>query len=262
MQLFYDTIKGMILENLSTLNPTTLTFISVIAVSLLSLVGIIFLFFSPVKIARVNIYLVSLAAGSLLGNSIFHLFPESVEKFGSFDKAGIFLLFGILLFFVMEKILNWRHEHHPDHIHPVGKMSLIADGVHNFFDGILIASAYLVNPTLGISTTLAVMFHEIPQELGEFGVLLNAKYTKKRALLLNFISALTAVIGAALAISIQNNIESFSGYAIAILSGAFIYIAVADLLPELHHQPKQKISRSVFELGAIIFGITIMFFIR
>src|SRR3989338_10940054 len=173
------------------------TIISVLIVSALSLIGVISLVLSGDKINRIIMFLVSLSAGVLLGDSFLHLIPEAVEKNYS-PNIWLWLLMGILIFFILEKIIHWRHCHIPSstfHHHAVGKMNLIGDGLHNFLDGILIAGSYLVSLPLGIATTIAVAFHEIPQEIGDFGILVHGGFSKNKALLANFLTAITALIG-------------------------------------------------------------------
>lgn len=238
------------------LNPIAWSLLSVLIVSVISLIGIVFIFFSETKISKANYFFVSLAAGSLLGNSFFHLFPEALEVIGNYNETVLILLSGIITFFILEKILEWRHEHYVEHIHPVGYMNIVADGVHNLIDGILITTSFLVSVPIGISTTLAVILHEIPQELGEFGVLLHAGFSKKKALLLNFLSAMAAFIGVGIAVSLNSYIDKFSALTLPFIAGSFIYIAIADLIPSLHKDPQPK--KSFIELFGIILGIIFM----
>lgn len=237
-------------------------FSSVLIVSVISLIGIFFLSFSDKFIKKITIFLVSLSAGTLIGGSFFHLIPESIEEAGhghNGEMVWIALVVGLLAFFVLEKIIHWRHCHiHAcdEHPHHLGKMNLIGDCLHNFFDGIIIAGSFLVSVPLGITTTIAVIAHEIPQEIADFGVLIYSGYSKKKAMLLNFLTALTAVLGAVFAIILGSSIDSFSTLIIPFTAGGFIYIATADLIPELKKEVGAK--KSLYQFLTIVLGILIM----
>jgi zinc and cadmium transporter len=169
------------------------------------------------------------------------------------------VLAGIFAFFVLEKFLRWRHQHNGQQapgIDPVGPMNLIADGLHNFIDGVAIGASYLVNPAVGVATTLAVLLHEVPQEIGDFGILIHAGFTKSRALFFNFLSACSAVLGAL--IVLIPGIEQ-ADLAVGILpftAGMFIYIAGSDLMPDL--QKEQAPAKSLLQLIAMAGGVGLM----
>ncbi|MEK6861534.1 MAG: ZIP family metal transporter, partial [Nanoarchaeota archaeon] len=166
---------------------------------------------------------------------------------------------GIILSFLIEKVIHWRHCHIPtskEHPHPFAYINLIGDSVHNFIDGLIIAASYLASIPVGIATTIAVLLHEIPQEIGDFGVLLHGGFTKKKALFFNFITALTAVLGAVVALIISQSIEQLTLFLIPLAAGGFIYIAGSDLIPELHKEV--KLSKSIFQIISFILGILIM----
>ncbi|MBU4257004.1 ZIP family metal transporter [Patescibacteria group bacterium] len=239
------------------------TFASVIIVSLLSLVGVLSLTFSGEKLKKITMFLVSLSAGTLLGGALLHLLPEAVEEHNGDFKIWLWLLAGIIIFFVLEKIIHWRHCHIPtseEHPHPLGAMNLIGDGLHNFIDGMIIAGSFLISAQLGFATTIAVIAHEIPQEIGDFGVLIHAGYKRGKALLFNFLTGLTAVIGAAITLLIGTRFENFSAYIIPFTAGGFIYIATADLIPEL--KKDTQLSKSFGQLAAILLGIGIMLIMK
>ncbi len=238
--------------------------ISVFAVSLVSLVGVLALALSRDFLQKILSSLVSFAAGALLGDVFIHLLPEIVEE-SNFDwKTSVFILLGILMFFILEKFIRWRHCHecYPEknlsHIHPqpFAYTNLIGDGLHNLIDGMIIAGSYLVSLPLGIATTLAVLFHEIPQEIGDFGILIKAGFSRLKALLFNLFSGLVAVIGAILTLIIGSQVESFVLFIIPLTIGGFIYIACADLIPELHKEPRLK--KSLWQLMFFIIGIGAM----
>lgn len=235
------------------------TILSVFIISLVSLVGIFTLSINIEKIKNVLLFLVSFAAGALLGDAFLHLIPEAFGENISFLKISLFILLGMIIFFILEKILFWRHCHIPtseEHPHPVGMMNLIGDGFHNFIDGVIIAGSFLVSPALGLATSLAVLLHEIPQEIGDFGILLHAGYTRKKALFFNFLSALMAVLGAMLMLMIGSKIENTAQFIVPFTIGGFIYIATADLIPEL--KKETALLKSLGQLLAILLGIGIM----
>ncbi len=235
------------------------TIISVLLVSLISLIGIITLFFKKLTTKNVILFMVSFAAGALLGDTFIHLLPEAVEEFGFELNLSLYILLGILIFFILEKFIHWRHCHHPtseEHPHPLAFMNLIGDGLHNFVDGMIIAGSYLVSVPLGIATTIAVVLHEIPQEIGDFGILLHAGLSKAKALSFNFLSAIVAIIGAILTLIIGSSIENFSLFLIPFTAGGFIYIASADLIPEMHKQTKPLLS--FMQLVGFVSGIVVM----
>ncbi len=203
--------------------------------------------------------MVSLAVGSLFGDAFIHLLPEAFEKSRTKLEASLYVLAGIFAFFILEKFLLWRHEHvlESDHpIHPVGYMNLLADGAHNFIDGMIIGASYLVSLPVGIATTTAVVFHEIPHELGNFFVLLYAGFTKTKALFFNFLSAAFAVLGVILSLLVGSNVENFSAIMLPLAAGGFIYIAGSDLVPELNKEP--KLGKSLVQMLAIGTGVGLM----
>jgi zinc and cadmium transporter len=233
--------------------------ISVFIVSLISFVGIITLTMKKSILDKALLFLISVSAGALLGGAFIHLIPESFENFTSSLVVSLLILGGILLFFILEKLIHWRHCHVPTsshHPHHLALMNLIGDGLHNFIDGLIIGASYLINIPLGITTTLAVVLHEIPQEIGDFGVLLYSGFSKSKALIFNFLSALVAVLGTVIALVIGVRAESFSILLLPIAAGGFIYIASADIMPELHKTCEP--SKSLFHLIGLIIGIALM----
>ena len=227
--------------------------------SLLSLVGIAFISISEQRLKRIIFVMVSLAVGSLFGDAFIHLLPQSFEKFPAKVEASLWVLAGIFLFFVLEKFLRWRHQHtlEANHsIHPVGYMNLLADGVHNLIDGMIIGASYLISLPVGIATTIAVIFHEIPHELGNFFILLYAGFTKIKALLFNFLTGLFAILGTLVALLVGSRVEDFSAVMLPLAAGGFIYIAGSDLVPELNKE--SDLSKSVIQLIAIAVGVGLM----
>ncbi len=198
---------------------------------------------------------ISLAVGALLGDAFIHLIPEALESASSPALISVLIIAGILIFFIIEKFLHWHH-HGEDHVHPVGKLILFSDGIHNLIDGVIIGVSFLVSIPLGIATTIAVILHEIPQEIGDFTVLLHSGYSRRRALWLNFFSALTAVAGVIIAFILGQAGEGLVMWVLPIAAGGFIYIAVADLIPELHKT--KEVNHSVFQIIAVILGVLAM----
>lgn len=241
------------------MNPWLYSLISVFFVSLLSFVGVLFLAVKEEKLKKILLFLVSFAAGGLLGGAFLHLLPEAVEEIGFNLEVSLAVLAGLLSFFVLEKFICWRHCHIPtskEHPHPVALMNLIGDGLHNFTDGMVIAASFLTNIPLGIATSLAVIFHEIPQEIGDFGVLIHGGFTRKKALLFNFLSALTAVVGAILTLFLGIRFIDFVRLLIPFTAGGFIYIAGSDLIPELHKET--NLAKSLVQMLGLILGIGVM----
>ncbi|HLD98032.1 MAG TPA: ZIP family metal transporter [Candidatus Nanoarchaeia archaeon] len=236
------------------------TIISILVVSLISLVGISLLSLKAAKLEKIIVYMISFSAGALLGDAFIHLIPEAVEENGFSIFVSISILSGIAFSFVAEKIIHWRHCHHPttsSHPHHLTKMNLVGEGVHNFIDGIIIATSYLISIPVGIATTIAVILHEIPQEISDFGVLVYGGYTRTKALLANFLISLTALLGAVITILIGTRTENILIFLIPFAAGNFIYIAGSDLIPELHKETKLKVSLA--QLILFILGISVMF---
>ncbi len=235
------------------------TLASVLAVSLISFIGVLTLSINEKRLHRILLYLVSFSAGALLGDVFIHLIPELIEENAFTLKTSFLILGGIVMFFTIEKIVHWNHCHIPQtktHTHPFAIVNLVGDGVHNFIDGLIIGASYLVSVPVGLATTVAVIFHEIPQEIGDFGVLLHGGFSKSKALLFNFLSAITSILGGIFALLLSSKIPAVSETIIPIAIGGFIYIAGADLIPELHKNFETK--KSIFELIAFIAGIMIM----
>ena len=233
---------------------------SVVFVSLLSLIGIVFISISERRLKQIIFVMVSVAVGSLFGDAFIHLLPQTFKRFDGDVKASLYVLGGIFLFFVLEKFLLWRHQHTVESsspIHPVGYMNLVADAVHNLIDGMIIGASYLISLPVGLATTMAVIFHEIPHELGNFFVLLYAGFTRSRALFFNFISACFAILGTIISLLIESKIETFSVVMLPLAAGGFIYIAGSDLVPELNKE--SDLLKSVVQMIAIALGVGLMF---
>ncbi|MBI5061503.1 MAG: ZIP family metal transporter [Candidatus Aenigmarchaeota archaeon] len=232
--------------------------LSVIVVSLLSFVGVLALAIKK-NLNKILRILVGFAAGSMAGASFLVLLPEAI-KTGSSQSVFLFMLLGIIAFFILENFLHWYHCHKGNcKVHRFTYLNLVGDGLHNFLDGMVIAASYLVSLPIGIVTTIAVIAHEIPQELGDFGVLIYGGLSKKKALFYNFLSALTAVVGALFVYIFKFGITNYYALLIAFAAGNFIYIATADLIPELHKET--KIKKSVIQLILFLFGVFMIWFV-
>jgi len=248
------------------MNYWAYSLISVFIVSAISFVGIWTFAMKAVSLRRIILYLVSFSAGGLLGDAFIHLLPEAAQAGGSPLSTSLMVLFGIVLSFVIEKII-WRHchlhqcsaKHHHGRPQPFAYLNLIGDGVHNFIDGLIIGGSYIVSTPLGITTTLAVIWHEIPQEIGDFGVLIHGGFRPWQALFYNFLSGLTAVLGTIVAL-LLNQTETARLILVPFAAGNFIYIACTDLLPELHKNI--DIAQSALQVLSLLFGVGTMVVLR
>ena len=241
--------------------PFYLPLLSVLAVSLISLVGVFALSIREDLIKKYIFLFIALAVGALLGDAFIHLIPEGFEQISNPTTFSLLIISGILIFFIVEKYLHWHHHYEStdlDHaVHPLGKMILFSDGVHNFIDGLVIGSSYLVSTELGIATTIAVILHEIPQEVGDFAVLIHSGFSRVKALWINFISALTSVLGVIAVMIIGARSETIATWLIPFAAGGFIYIALSDLTPELHKESDKNL-RNLLQIIMIAVGVGAM----
>jgi len=231
----------------------------VILISLASLIGLSTLSLSERRLKKIVLYLVSFSAGSLFGDAFFHLLPEASSKSGFTLSVSLSLIGGIAFSFIVEKVIHWRHCHLPitrHHIHPLALMNLFGDAVHNFIDGMIIAASFLASVPIGIATAVAVFFHEVPQEIGDFGVLMHGGFSRMKALSYNFVTALTALVGAAVAFVLSGYIDNLNHFILPFAAGTFIYIAGSDLIPELHREVEAH--KSLLQFFAFAAGVGIM----
>ncbi|MCK9430669.1 MAG: ZIP family metal transporter [Candidatus Omnitrophica bacterium] len=230
---------------------------STILVSLISLVGIFTLSIKGNLLHKILFCLIGFSAGALIGGAFLHILPECLENNNS-NAVFSYLILGIIIFFLMERYLHWRHCHEEEGctIHAFTYLNLVGDGFHNFIDGMVIAASFIVSLKLGLVTTLAIVLHEIPQELGDFAVLVYGGFTKKKALLFNFASALMAVLGAVIGYFVTDLVKNFASFILPFTAGGFIYIATSDLIPELHKENDLKRSTAAFL--AFLLGIIFM----
>ncbi|MEM7826967.1 MAG: ZIP family metal transporter [Candidatus Aenigmatarchaeota archaeon] len=229
-------------------------------VSLISFVGIITILLKERLMEKILFFLIAFSAGALIGGAFLHLIPEAVERFTGYD-VFLYTLIGFILFLLVEKVLQWRHCHNGKcTIHTFGYMNLFGDLIHNFIDGLIIAASFVISIPLGVAVTLAVALHEIPQELGDFGVLVYSGFKKWDALLMNFMTALTAVIGGIIGYYLSGYIEFSIVFLIPFAGGGFLYIAASDLIPIIRE--KSNFQQFLVSLGIFTVGILIMYFLR
>jgi zinc and cadmium transporter len=225
------------------------------------------------RLERALFLLVSFAVGAMLGGALLHLLPEAYERLGSGPRTGALALAGMLGFFVLEKFLHWRHQHgvpgsgdtvgdHDGHDHPRGSpfatLNLAGTVAHNLIDGAIVAAAYLASIPTGLVTTMAVILHEIPQEIGNFGVLVYGGYTPRRALMFNFLAGLVGLVGAGIALLVGQRVEGFADALLPLTAGAFLYIAGSDLIPELNLRHSYPASKSIGQLVMMALGVAVM----
>lgn len=239
------------------IESTVLAYILIFTIigSVFSLVGGVFLLWKPKLTEKISHLLISFAAGTLLGTAFFDLMPEAITD-SQPSTVLLFTLFGFLLFFVMERFIHWTH-HHPhdekDWSKPTVALIMFGDSIHNFIDGVAIAATFLVSIPLGIVTSLAVGAHEIPQEVGDFAIMLKRGIKPKKVLLFNFSTTLTAIVGALLMFVFRENLQNYLPIFLSITAGFFIYISAANLIPEIHE--KNRSGFALFETSFLISGI-------
>lgn len=227
--------------------------------SVISLIGGVILIFKKELTLKISHLLISFAAGTLLGTAFFDLLPEAQEEAG---ETNIFLwtLIGILFFFLLERFIHWFHYHSENmggkDIEPTIPLIILGDSLHNFIDGVVIAATFLVSIPLGIITTLAVAAHEIPQEIGDFAILLHKGLARKKVLLVNILSAFTAIVGAVLMFFLKDLVTGVLPVVLSLTAGFFIYIASSDLIPEIHHEKRKWFA--LYEIGLLFLGVIVV----
>lgn len=242
------------------MNILLLILLSTFLITLCVWIAVLFMFFQKKVLDKITLFLMSLSAGTLMGGAFLHLLPEASEKV-EINLLFILFLLSFVCFFLIEKLLHWRHCHKAVcPIHTFGYMNLFGDSIHNFIDGLIIASTFMINPVLGFSTTLAIAMHEIPQEIGDYGVLIYAGFKRKNALLVNYLVALTVVIGGIVGYFSFLYIEGIIPYILPFAAGGFVYIASSDLIPEIRNE--KSIKKSMLSMLVFIIGIMFMYFIK
>ncbi|MFA6097535.1 MAG: ZIP family metal transporter [Candidatus Paceibacterota bacterium] len=243
------------------MNEPIYAIIAVSAVSVISLIGIFTLFVNDKTLNSIIPTMVSFAAGSLLGAAFFDVLPEAVETGGT----GVFsyVLIGMLIFFVLERYIHWHHCHDDEcekHYHPETYLNIIGDVFHNFIDGALIAAAFFSGIEIGIITTIAIMAHEIPQEIGEYAILIHGGMKRRKAIFFNFVSSLTAILGVLATFIFASSIKGSIPFILAIAGGGFVYIATADLIPEIHKE--RKSAKMIVQSLALFFGVLVIALVK
>jgi len=225
--------------------------------------------FSKLKMVNYADYFVSFAVGTLLGAAFLEIIPHAYELSRDLHQISLIVLVGILVFFILEKLLVWRHCHgsHCENHSPVvnhdvkkGSILIIGDCFHNFIDGILIASAFIVDINLGLITALAIIVHEIPQEISNFSILINSGYSLSRTLLMNVITGFAMIIGAILAYFVLNDLEFLIPIILSFAASSMIYVAISDLIPSLHK--KVEIKQTFQQTFSIFLGVLIIYFLH
>ncbi len=227
--------------------------LATLLVSFSSLSGVLFLSVRPERVTKISAWLVAFASGTLIGGAFFHLIPESLRLGGATFPL---LVVGILSFFALEKFLCWQHCHEARcEVHNFTYLNLVGDSIHNFIDGLIVAGAFLASVEVGVVTTAVVLFHEVPQEIGEFGVLTYGGFSTGKAVLVNGLTGLAAVIGGMLGYLFSIHVKALQPLLLPFAAGAFAYVALADLIPELHRRRKPGESLTQFclmILGAVL----------
>ncbi|MCK5332747.1 ZIP family metal transporter [Candidatus Parcubacteria bacterium] len=231
--------------------------VAVFAVSAISLIGIFTISVKKEILNKLIPLLVAFATGSLLGAAFFNILPEAIEEAGG--GVMIYVLVGIMIFFILESYINWHHCHNEScqtHYQPVTYLNLIGDAFHNFIDGTLIAAAFLISIPTGFMTAFAIAMHEIPQEIGDFAILIHGGFSHKKALIFNFLSSITSFLGVLAIFLFAKKIEGLVPIILAIAGGGFIYIATADLIPEIHKEKNKKVI--VIQSLTLLLGVFII----
>ena len=240
--------------------------ISTFLISLIAFVGAVLLFLKEELLNKILLILVSFSAGALIGGAFLHLIPEAIKEVGVEDdsllKIFLYLIFGFCIFFILEQFIKWHHHHSTQHpeILTFSYLILISDGLHNFIDGLIIAGSFMVSFSMGLATSLAVVLHEIPQEIGDFAVLIYGGFKKSKALLLNFLSAVFAILGGVIGFFLFRKIEEGILFLLAFTAGSFIYIAASDLIPQIKEEWNFK--KSLIHFFVFLLGIVLMLLIK
>jgi zinc and cadmium transporter len=241
--------------------------LAVAVVSLLSLIGVFAISLKEATLDKILFVLLSFSAGSILGAAYLDLLPEAIEFLGEeqLSTVVLYITLGFLSFFFLERFLYWYHGHVHGYESEVEEkitvkkfvyLNVIGDGVHNLIDGMIIAASFFIAIPVGLATTVAVIFHELPQEIGDFGVLVYGGFTRHKALLFNFLSALTAVVGVLISTYLRARIVNFVGFLIALATGGFIYLAASELIPEI--QKEENVGKSMIQFVLFILGIVLI----
>jgi zinc and cadmium transporter len=237
--------------------------LSTILISFISFIGVLTLFLKERFLNKILLVLVAFSAGALIGGAFLHLIPEAIAEVESKEilKIFLFLILGFSTFYILEHFIYWHHHHslsHPE-IHPFSYLILISDAIHNFIDGVIIAASFLISLPTGLAVSLAIALHEIPQELGDFGILIYGGFKKARALLVNFLTAFTAILGGVAGFFLYEIIGKSVVFLLPFAAGTFLYIGASDLIPEIKNKFSTK--KSLIHFFIFLLGILIMWII-
>jgi zinc and cadmium transporter len=226
---------------------------------MISLVGVFTLSLNKDVLGKLLIYLVSFSVGGLFGDSFFQLLPEAFKRIGSTNKIAFLIITGIVVFFILEKFINWSTNHgvNKPRVKPFVNIIFFGDLFHNFIDGIVLGATFAVSIEIGIATTIAVIMHEIPHEIGDFSAFIQGGLPVKRALLYNFSTALVSILGAVISLFVGSVNENFRITLLPLTAGGFIYLAGSDLIPEL--KGEVNVFKSIFQIVCILGGFGLMF---
>jgi len=236
---------------------------STFAISLVAWVGVATLFLREELLDRLLLVLVALAAGGLIGGAFLHLLPRAIAEYGSTDTLPLFLavVAGFCLFYVLEQFVHWHHHHAATHERePVSYLVLVSDTVHNFVDGLVVAGAFLLGVDVGLVTAAAVALHEIPQEIGDFGVLVYGGFDRRRALVLNYLTQTTVVFGGVAGYFLADVVEGTPVMLLPFAAGNFVYIASSDLIPEI--KDEENVRTAAVYFAVFLTGILLMLGIK
>jgi len=235
-------------------------------ISLIAFVGALTLFLKEKSLNKILMVLVAFSAGALVGGAFLHLMPEAIIQVGvdevSILNAFLYLLLGFCIFFILEQLIRWHHHHattHPE-IMSFSYLILISDGVHNLIDGLVMAASFMVSSPIGIVTALAIALHEIPQEIGDFGVLVYGGFKRSKALILNYVSATMVIFGGIIGYLLYDWIGSSIVFLLPFAAGNFIYIACTDLIPEIRF--KESIKKSLVRFCVFLTGMGLMLAVK
>lgn len=244
------------------MNSLTYIILATILISSGSLIGVITLSFNQKFLNHTLSLLLALSAGTMLGAAFLHLLPESIETLGTHIPMYL-LLAAFISFFLIEKILHWHHCHGKEDCNEhqaVGYLNLLGDFLHNFLDGVVIAGAFATSVPLGMASTLAIILHEVPQEIGDFGVLIHSGFSRTKALVSNVAVSLTSVLGGLLGYYLTQTVSTLADYLVPFAAGGFVYIAASDLIPEM--KGASTLKRTFFTLATFLGGLGLMFLVH
>jgi zinc and cadmium transporter len=244
------------------MNSLIYIIISTFAIAFIAFIGIFTLALKDKVLNKILLILVSLSAGALMGGALLHLLPEAIEEAEGTDfNVFLIVLIGFVIFFLIEKVLHWRHCHKGKcDVHTFHYMNLIGDSIHNFIDGLIISASFIASIEIGLTTVIAIAAHEIPQEIGDFGVLIYGGLKKKKAIILNFTVALMIVLGGVIGYFVSSAIKQSVIFLLPFAAGGFIYIAATDLVPEIKKEIDLK--KSMATIFVFICGIILMWLIK